>query len=91
MTDRGESLTGGITDIDKQIIGRVEELANKKGWKMSHVALAWNVHKGTLPIVGFSSVARIEEAATVRGKTLSDEEMKYLEELYQPKEIHGHM
>ena len=31
----------GHTDIDRQIIARVEELAKKKGWKMSQVALAW--------------------------------------------------
>ena len=31
----------GHTDLDQQIIARVDELAKKKGWKMSQVALAW--------------------------------------------------
>ena len=31
----------GHTDTDQKIIARVEELAKKKGWKMSQVALAW--------------------------------------------------
>jgi hypothetical protein len=35
-------------------------------------------------------VARIEEAITARGKVLTAEEEKYLEELYQPKPIQGH-
>ena len=33
---------------------------------------------------------RIDEAIEVRGKTLTEEEEKYLEELYQPKAISGH-
>ena len=63
------------------------ELAGKKGWKMSQVALAWNIQKNTIPIVGVSKLARLEEAIAVRGKVLSEEEMKYLEE---PKAIEGH-
>ena len=42
------------------------------------------------PIIGFSSVVRIDEAIDVRGKTLTEEEEKYLEELYEPKAISGH-
>ncbi len=42
------------------------------------------------PIIGFSKVERLDEAITARGKVLSDEEEKYLEELYQPKAISGH-
>jgi hypothetical protein len=35
-------------------------------------------------------VERLEEAISARGKVLTDEEEKYLEELYQPKAISGH-
>jgi aryl-alcohol dehydrogenase-like predicted oxidoreductase len=68
----------------------VQELAEKKGWKMSQVALAWINKRISSPIIGFSSVDRIDEAIEVRGKTLTEEEEKYLEELYQPKAIAGH-
>ncbi|KAI0128333.1 aldo-keto reductase [Xylariales sp. AK1849] len=78
------------TEADVTIIKRVEELSQKKGWKMSHVALAWIVQKGTIPIVGFSNLERLGEAADVRGKSLTAEEIKYLEEPYQPKNISGH-
>jgi len=80
----------GLGEVDGKIIKRVEEIAEKKGWKMSQVALAWVNKRIASPIVGFSSVERIDEALGVRGKTLTDEEEKYLEELYQPKAISGH-
>jgi len=57
---------------------------------MSHVALAWINKRVTSPIIGFSSVERLEEAIASRGKVLTDEQEKYLEELYQPKVIQGH-
>lgn len=57
---------------------------------MSHVALAWINKRVSSPIIGFSSVERLEEAIEAKGKTLTEEEEKYLEELYQPKNISGH-
>jgi len=80
----------GVGEPDTTIIKRVQELAEKKGWKMSQVALAWINKRISSPIIGFSSVGRIDEAIAVRGKTLTEEEEKYLEELYKPKEIIGH-
>jgi aryl-alcohol dehydrogenase-like predicted oxidoreductase len=57
---------------------------------MSHVALAWINKRVSSPIVGFSSVSRMEEALDARGKELTKEEEKYLEELYVPVNIVGH-
>ncbi|OJD40215.1 aldo-keto reductase [Diplodia corticola] len=79
-----------VTDADNQIISRVEELAKKKGWAMSQVALAWILQKGAIPIVGLSSVKRLDEAVKVTGKELTDEEIKYLEEPYVPRAVSGH-
>lgn len=76
--------------MDRKIIGRVEELAKKHDWKMSHVALAWINKRVSSPIIGFSSVERMDEALAARGKELSEEEEKYLEELYEPTRISGH-
>ena len=94
QTARQESMKNhpfnDITKADSEIIARVEELAGKKGWKMSHVALAWIVQKGTIPIVGFSNLNRLDEACDVRGKRLTEDEMKWLEEPYVPKTIMGH-
>lgn len=85
------SLSFGITETDGKIIGRVEELAGRKGWKMSHVAIAWLAQRVTSPIIGFSSVKRLEEAVEARGKVLSEEEEKYLEEIYIDKAVSGHV
>jgi len=57
---------------------------------MSHVALAWINKRVSSPIVGFSSVERIDEVLGVRGKTLTEEEEKYLEEPYVTRAISGH-
>ena len=80
----------GTTEADEEIISRVEKVAEKKGWKMSQVALLWLRSKGAVPIVGFNSVGRIDEALGIRGKSLTDEDVKYLEGPYVPKRIVGH-
>lgn len=79
-----------MTEGDEAIVRRVEELANKKGWKMSQLALVWLRSKGAVPIVGANSISRIDEVCEIRGKILTDEEVSYLEELYVPKEITAH-
>ncbi|KAH8889128.1 Aldo/keto reductase [Thozetella sp. PMI_491] len=81
---------GGLTAADKEIIRRVEELAKKKDWPMSHVALAWHRNKGTIPIVGVNSMERVEDVSKLRGKVLTEEEVAYLEEPYEPKKVAGH-
>jgi aryl-alcohol dehydrogenase-like predicted oxidoreductase len=95
MTVREESMKGNpmssdVDAADAEIIKRVIELAEKKGWKMSQVALAWIIQKGTIPIVGFSDLGRLDEAVGVRGKELTGDAMKYLEEPYKPKAVAGH-
>ena len=80
-----------LPEADISIVSRVEELAKKKDWKMSHVALAWINYKGiSSPICGFSNVARMDEALEARGKELSAEEVAFLEDPYIPKNVFGH-
>ncbi|KAH6698480.1 aldo-keto reductase [Leptodontidium sp. MPI-SDFR-AT-0119] len=75
---------------DGKIIKRVEDVAKLRGWKMSQVALVWLLQKGAIPIVGMSSLERIDDAIAIKGMQLTEDEMKYLEEEYQAKEISGH-
>ncbi|TRM64587.1 NADP-dependent oxidoreductase domain-containing protein [Schizophyllum amplum] len=75
-------------DFDQQIVQRVEEIAKKRGWKMSQVALAWVLRNVTSPIVGLNSINRVDESI-VEGE-LTEEEAEYLEEPYQPKAVRGH-
>jgi aryl-alcohol dehydrogenase-like predicted oxidoreductase len=72
------------------IVRRVQELAEKKGWKMSQVALAWINKRVSSPIIGFTSLDEMEEALGARGKVLTEEEEKHLEELYEPRPVIGH-
>lgn len=88
-TERSKS-AAELTVADKEVVKRVEELAGKKGWTMSQVALAWVNKRVSSPIIGFSSKERMEEAIGARGKTLSEEEENYLEEPYVAKGIIGH-
>ncbi|KAF2399743.1 Aldo/keto reductase [Trichodelitschia bisporula] len=89
QTERGKT-TAPLSDVDKAIIGRVEEVAKKRGWSMGTVALAWTIAKGANPIVGISSIKRLDETIEVTGKSLTEEEIKYLEEPYKPRAILGH-
>jgi aryl-alcohol dehydrogenase-like predicted oxidoreductase len=89
-TARNNPMFGGYSDADKKIISRVEEIAKKKNWAMAQVALAWIIQKGTIPIVGFSSVERLHQSIEVKGKELTEEDIKYLEEPYVPKPVVGH-
>ena len=82
--------TTGQTESDKEVIKRVQELAEKHGWKMSHVALAWINKRISSPIIGFSSIARMDEALEARGKELTADEEKYLEEPYVARAVQGH-
>jgi aryl-alcohol dehydrogenase-like predicted oxidoreductase len=91
MRSEGEKKSGGEqSEADREIVRRVQEVAEKKGWKMSHVALAWINKRVSAPIIGFSSVERMDEALDAGGKELTEEEEKFLEEPYKPKAIVGH-
>jgi aryl-alcohol dehydrogenase-like predicted oxidoreductase len=43
---------------DEEIIKRVKGIAEKRGWTMSQVALAWSATKVTSTIIGVNSVIR---------------------------------
>ncbi|KAG7087292.1 hypothetical protein E1B28_013270 [Marasmius oreades] len=94
-TKRIESTKGTIfeqnfTEADKTIISRVEELAKKHNVAMSQVALSWSSSKIASPIVGTSSLKRLEENISF-GLKLTEDEVKYLEEPYEPKRVRGHL
>ncbi len=76
---------------DRIIIGRVAELAQKHGVSMTEISLAWLLAKVTAPVVGVTKLSHIEGAARAVELTLSDAEMKYLEEEYVPHRLVGAM
>ncbi|EKM52795.1 uncharacterized protein PHACADRAFT_261425 [Phanerochaete carnosa HHB-10118-sp] len=74
------------------IVARVEELAQKKGMTMAQIALAWELAREevTAPIVGTTSLQNLKEIIDALDVKLDEEEVKYLEEPYQPTAIFGH-
>jgi len=77
---------------DFDIVDRVVELATKKGKKPAQIALAWLLHKPNVaaPVIGASKMVQLEEAVDSVSIKLTVDEIKYLEELYQPHRIVGH-
>lgn len=81
---------GASEDVDKLIVERVAELANKRNIKMSEVALSWLYKKGVAsPIIGASKTKYIDDAINALNVELSDEEVSYLEKLYVPHPLKG--
>ncbi|KAF9264990.1 Aldo/keto reductase [Marasmius fiardii PR-910] len=76
---KGTPFQHDLTEADKVIISRVEEVAKKHNVAMAQVALAWVSLKVASPIVGTSSLKRLEENISI-GLKLSGDEVKYLEE-----------
>ena len=82
----GQRLYAKTVDQDKPVIDRVNEVAKKRDVPPSHIALAWLYHKPVVhsPIIGATKPHHLDDAIASLSVKLSDEEMKSLEELYQP-------
>jgi aryl-alcohol dehydrogenase (NADP+) len=80
------------TDIDFEIVERLKTVAEKKQVKPAQLALAWMLSKPGVcaPIIGASKMYQLEEAVAATSIQLYEEEIKTLEELYQPHRILGH-
>ncbi len=76
---------------DQVIIGRVAELAAKRGVSMTEISLAWLLTKVTAPVVGATKLHHIEGAAKAVDLKLNPEECAYLEEPYVPHRLVGVM
>jgi aryl-alcohol dehydrogenase (NADP+) len=81
-----------LRERDFMIADRVAEVAQAKGASPAQIALAWVLSKAviTTPIVGISKMAHLEQAVEALEIELSAEEVAYLEELYQPRDLVGH-
>ncbi|KZV72892.1 aryl-alcohol dehydrogenase [Peniophora sp. CONT] len=73
----------------ESIINRVEEVAKRLGLTMAQVALAWVMAKSDAPIVGTTSTKNLDGLLDAVNVKLSEEDIKALEEPYQPRSIFG--
>jgi aryl-alcohol dehydrogenase-like predicted oxidoreductase len=87
----GKTLYTSAVDSDRKVVGRVAEVAAKRGVPRAQVALAWLLSKPfmTAPIVGASKPNHLEDAVAAVSLKLSEEEITKLEEPYVPHPVVG--
>jgi len=79
-------------DADFVVADRVQEVAAQRGVSGSQIALAWTLHKPyvTSPIIGATKLEHLEQSIAALDITLTDDEIKRLEQPYQLHPILGH-
>jgi len=77
---------------DFDVVERCVTLASRRGVAPAQVALAWLLHKPgvTAPIVGATRMEHLDQAVGALSVRLSEEELRFLEEPYQPHPVLGH-
>ncbi|KAJ7455285.1 aryl-alcohol dehydrogenase [Mycena galericulata] len=80
------------SDANQTVVNRVEEIAKKRGLSMAQVSIAWSLSKEgvSAPIVGTTSLSNLADILGAIHVKLTEDEVKYLEEPYQPMAIFGH-
>jgi aryl-alcohol dehydrogenase-like predicted oxidoreductase len=80
------------SDDDFAVIDRCVEVAAERGVASPQLALAWLLGKPgvTAPIVGATKLSHLEDALAAEELSLTDDEVKRLEELYVPHAVAGH-
>lgn len=78
--------------LDAPVIARCAEIAKERGVPPSQIALAWLLSKPGIvaPIVGATKTHHLDDAIAASELVLEPEEIKRLEEPYQPHPIAGH-
>jgi 1-deoxyxylulose-5-phosphate synthase len=93
LRGRTDQLIGRFYDeFDPAVVEAVHEVADLRGLPAAQVALAWLLHKPGVvaPIVGATKTGHIEDAVAAVAVSLSEDEIKRLEEPYRPHRIRGH-
>ena len=81
----------GFKDKDLPIVQRIKEIAEKLKVSMAQVAIAWIFTKPVVaaPVIGCTKISQLEDICQSLKVKLSEEDIKYLEELYQPHVVKG--
>jgi aryl-alcohol dehydrogenase-like predicted oxidoreductase len=87
----GTFLGNKITEADERINEKIEEIAKKRGTSMAIVSMAWSLTKPyiTSPIVGMSSVKRVQDAVDAVDFELTKEEEESIDKLYESRAVMG--
>jgi 1-deoxyxylulose-5-phosphate synthase len=96
-----ETIRAKTDGFFKELYGREDDflvadcaadVAKERGMTSSQIALAWVLNKPhiTSPIIGSSKIEHLDQAIAALDIKLSEEEIKQLEEAYQPHPVLGH-
>jgi 1-deoxyxylulose-5-phosphate synthase len=87
----GSTLYARTEEADQKIVGKVQEIAEKRGVPMAQIALAWMLQKDvvTSPIIGATRMQHLEDAVAAISIKLTPDEIQPLEEPYIPHPVMG--
>ncbi len=99
--DHGETLRAKTDDLaqkmyyqhsDFTVVERVSQIARKRGVSNAQVALAWILQRPgvSAPIIGASKMNHLDDALAALDVKLDADEVKALEEPYEPHRVLGH-
>ena len=76
-------------ESDFRIVDKVVGLAKARGVKPAQIALAWVLRQPgvTAPIIGASKIEHLDDAVASLEVTLSDDDVRTLEEAYEPHAV----
>ncbi len=80
------------TDADFDVVDRLAEVATERGAPPAQIALAWLLSRSgvTAPIIGATRLGHITDALAASRLTLTEEDVRRLEEPYVPHPVLGH-
>lgn len=78
-------------ESDYKVVDRVSEVAKERGVKNAQIALAWMLTKPgvSAPIIGASKMYQLDDALAAVELKLTEDEVKRLEEPYEPHPVLG--
>jgi len=86
-----ENLFDATPELDRKVVERLADVAEKRGVTMAQIALAWLLQKDvvTAPIVGTTKTSHIDDAVAALSIRLTPEEIASLQEPYVPHPVIG--
>ena len=85
-SDRAKSYNDKLDKLE-ELNKALAEIAEKHNTKIPVIATAWAINKGTLPIIGVTKSKHVLDAKVASEINLTQEEIKYLEEVADKLEI----
>jgi aryl-alcohol dehydrogenase-like predicted oxidoreductase len=82
----GRALFDRTAAIDKPVVDRLTEVAQERGLPASQIALAWMLRNPAIaaPVIGATKAHHLDDAIAALSIELSSDEIRRLEEPYQP-------